>query len=137
MFSPVTASLQNPYAMDGAYGNQAVPPVGQPLVSEGVFALELVKAFNIGQVQDEAQAEGFLSSIGIEPSNGWISDYPVTPDIAAEIQSNVAAAADANQLPMGKEEALSAVGDVLANLGLAIQSGNSAGAVGQSAGPPP
>lgn len=137
---PLTAYAQNsyslspePYSNPGYTGQQypGAPPVEQPLVSEGVFAVELAKALNNGQVQDETQAENWLSSMGIEPSNGWIGDYPMTPDIVAEIENSVGA----NQLPIGNEDALRTVADVLANLGLSIQPGSSEGIVGEPESP--
>ncbi len=119
--------------------NPGAPPVEQTLVPEGALALQLAQALNLGQVEDETQAENLLSSAGIEPNNGWVASYPVTPDIVAEIQNSVAAAANANRLPMGREEAQGAVGNVLANLGLAIQPAGAAaeGTVGAQASPPP
>lgn len=96
------------------------PPVAPPLVPEGVFAVQLVEALKIGQAQDEAQAENMLSAIGIEPKNGWIAGYPVTPDIVGEIEKSVAASADAKTLKMGRDEAQKAVENLSAKLGLNI-----------------
>ena len=96
------------------------PPVAQPLVPEGVFAVELAEALKIGQAQDEAQAENMLSAIGIEPKNGWIAGYPVTPDIVGEIEKSVAASVDAKTLKMGKDQAQKAVENVSAKLGLNV-----------------
>ena len=95
-------------------------PVAPPLVPEGAFAVQLVEALKIGQAQDEAQAETMLSEIGIEPRNGWIAGYPVTPDIVGEIEKSVAASIDAKTLKMGKDEAQKAVGNVSAQLGLNV-----------------
>jgi len=47
-----------------------------------------------------------LASMGIAPKNGWIADYPVTPDIIGELEKAISEAADARKLPMGKDEAL-------------------------------
>ena len=96
------------------------PPVAPPLVPEGVFAVQLVEALKIGQAEDEAQAETMLSAIGIEPKNGWIAGYPVTPDIVGEIEKSVAASVDARTLKMGKDEAQKAVENLSAKLGLNI-----------------
>src|SRR5512139_1692299 len=85
-----------------------VPPVSQPLVSEGNFAVELVTALGLGTPGDEVQAEDILTSAGIAPKNGWIADYPVTPNIIGELQDAVANAADSQKLPMGKDDALKA-----------------------------
>jgi hypothetical protein len=123
----------------GAYGNEEISgppptpltgqmsanttPVEQPLVPEGVFAVQLVEALKMGEAQEEAQAESMLSAIGIEPKNGWIAGYPVTPPIIGEIEKGVAGAADAGKLGMEKNQALKAVGDLKARLGLSVTSG--------------
>jgi hypothetical protein len=106
------------------------PPVEQPLVPEGVFAVQLVEALKMGRGQDEAQAESMLSGIGIEPKNGWIAGYPVTPPVIGEIERGVAGAADGGKIGIGKEQALKAVGDLKAKLGLSV---TTAGVVPQSA----
>ncbi len=82
------------------------PPVAQPLVREGDLAVKLVGALKIGTAKDEAEAETMLGSFGIAPKNGWIADYPVTPDVVGELEKAVSEAADAKKLPMGKQEAL-------------------------------
>jgi len=99
------------------------PPLEQPLVAEGVFAVQLVEALKLGPAQDEVQAENTLSSVGIEPKNGWIAGYPVTPPMIGEIERDVAAAAEAGRLRMGKDEALKAVADLKVRLGLSITPG--------------
>ena len=109
------------------------PPVEQPLVPEGVFAVQLVEALKMGQAQDEAQAESMLSAMGIEPKNGWIAGYPVTPPIIGEIEKGVAGAADAGKLGMGKDQALKAVGDLKAKLGLSVTLGEVAPSATQAA----
>jgi hypothetical protein len=98
-------------------------PVGQPLVPEGVLAVQLVEALKMGSAEDEAQAEGMLSAVGIEPKNGWIAGYPVTPPVIAEVEKGVAAAADAGKLGMGKDQALKAVGELKVRMGLNVTAG--------------
>lgn len=100
------------------------PPVSQPLVPEGDFALKLVTALKLGTTDNEAQAEDMLTSVGIAPKNGWIPDYPMTPIIIGELQNTVAAAADAKKLPMGKDEALKAFQGLTAEFGLAVVPGS-------------
>ena len=102
------------------------PPVAQTLIREGDFAVKLAGALKIGTAKNEVEAETMLGSSGIAPKNGWIADYPVTPDIIGELQSAVAAAADAQKLPMGKDEALNAFQNLIAEFGLAV-SPNSTG----------
>ncbi len=100
-----------------------IPPVEQSLVPEGVFAIQLVEALKLGQTQDEAQAESMLSSAGIEPKNGWIAGYPVTPPIIDEIEKGVISAAETGKLRMEKNEAQKAVQSLKIKLGLNVTPG--------------
>ena len=108
------------------------PPIAQPLVREGDFAVKLADALKLGTVTSETEAENLLGSAGIEPRNGWIADYPVTPDIMGELQTSVTNAANAGKLTMGKDEALKATQDVTSGFGLSIRTDGStpAGQVG-------
>ena len=101
-----------------------IPPVSQPLVPEGDFALKLVTALNLGTTNSEAQAEDILTSVGIVPKNGWIADYPMTPIIIGDLQSAVTASADAKKLPIGKDEALKAFQGLTTEFGLAVVPGS-------------
>lgn len=92
------------------------PPAGQSLVREGSFAAKLVEALKIGPVKSEAEAESTLSSMGIAPHNGWIADYPVTPDIIGELQNAIGAAVDSGKLAMHKDEAMRAFQDLIVNI---------------------
>ena len=47
--------------------------------------------------------------MGIAPRNGWIADYPLTPDIIGELRSAIGVALDSGKLAMNKDEALMAV----------------------------
>ncbi len=97
------------------------PPVAPELVREGDFAIKLQTALGLGTSEDEAEAESRLGEVGIAPRNGWIADYPVTPDIIGELQKSVGAAADANKIEMNREEALKKLDNVNAGLDLAIK----------------
>jgi hypothetical protein len=101
------------------------PQVSQALVPEGDFAFKLVTALGLGTPSGEAQAEDMLTSVGIAPRNGWIADYPVTPDIVGELQDAVGTAADSKKLPMEKVEALKAFQDLTTEFGLAVVPGSS------------
>jgi hypothetical protein len=96
------------------------PPIAQSLVREGDLAIKLVEALKIGTARTEAEAETILGSSGIAPKNGWIADYPVTPDIISELQSAIGGAADAGKLPINKDEALKAFGDLTTSLDLHV-----------------
>ena len=98
------------------------PPVAPTLVREGDFAISLVSALDMGTTENETEAETLLASAGIAPKNGWISDYPVTPDILGELRDAVADAADSYRLSMDKTEALEVLDSVSADLGLYVLS---------------
>jgi hypothetical protein len=120
------ALLLMPFTVYSQSGQKSAgaPPISQALVSEGDFALKLAAALKLGAPNDEAQAEDMLTSAGIAPKNGWIADYPLTPNIIGELQDSVATAADSKNLPMGKDEALKALQGLTTELGLAISPGN-------------
>jgi len=94
------------------------PPVEQPLVREGDFAVELVFSFALGSTDDEVEAENLLSSNGIAPRNGWIADYPVTPDIVGEIWDSISTAVDSKKLSMNQDEAAKRYQQTKADVGL-------------------
>lgn len=97
------------------------PPVAQSLVSEGDFAVRLGAALAVVTTDDEVEAESRLGELGISPRNGWIADYPVTPDIIAELQDAVTNAAVAKKIALAKDEALKKFTYVTAGLGLSVR----------------
>jgi hypothetical protein len=113
----------------------AAPPVAQPLVREGSFAVSLAKSLGMGAPQNEADAENLLASVGIAPKNGWIADYPVTPDVLGDLQEAVVAASDSGRLPMGKDEALKSLQAVADEFGLPVAAAGP-GSYTQDNGPP-
>jgi len=88
----------------------------QSMVREGYFAMELAEVLNIKDVKSEAEAESKLASLGIAPKNGWIADYPLTPNIIRELQRAVEEAADSGKIAMNREEALGAFQELIASL---------------------
>ncbi len=111
-------------------------PISQPLVREGTLAVTLVDALKLGPAANEAEAEGVLAGAGIAPRNGWMADYPVTPDIVGELQSAVGEAADAQQLSMGKDEALRAFQDVMVSYNMSIRPADQSGGTTSTYGSP-
>jgi hypothetical protein len=97
------------YAGYGGQNVQKAPPVSQPLVREGNFAIKLVEVLKLGTAKNEAEAESRLASIGIAPKNGWIANYPLTPDIIGELRRAIGLALDSGKIAMNKDEALMAV----------------------------
>lgn len=122
LIAAVTAFLVLPISQElcAQEATAQAPPIEQTLVREGDFAVELVERLRIGTPQNEAEAETMLSSAEISPKNGWISDYPVTPDIIGELQNAVGDAADAGRLSMGRDEALKTLEDLAAEVGLSV-----------------
>jgi hypothetical protein len=96
------------------------PPIGQTLVREGDFAVKLAEVLKMGSPKGEAEAESMLATAGIMPKNGWIADYPVTPDIIGELQNTVGSAVDSGKLKMNRDEAAKAVQDLAARQGLPV-----------------
>ncbi len=121
--------LLYPFATLAAdYGSQAsqtqqVPPVAQTLVREGDFAIRLAVELNLGKPTDEAAAEDMLAKAGVVPLNGWISDYPVTPQIIGQLKDSIAAAAAGHQVPMTAGEATKRLYALTAELKLATPAG--------------
>lgn len=99
------------------------PPIAQPLVREGDFALDLAEVLKLGTVMDEAEAEMKLISVGISPRNGWISDYPVTPDIIGEVQASIVIAVASGKLTLGKDNAMAAFQEVINGYELSVIGG--------------
>jgi hypothetical protein len=115
-------------------GMPQVPPIAQTLIPEGYLAIKLAEALKIGAPMSEAEAESMLTSIGIQPRNGWIADYPVTPDIIGELQNAIGAAADTGKFAMKKDEAIKALQDLASQQGLPVRAGE--GQYAQTEAPP-
>lgn len=96
------------------------PPIGQQLVRQGDFAIKLLAELSLGTAEDEVDAETRLGTLGIAPRNGWIADYPVTPDIIGELHKSLQDAADSGRLEMDRDQALKILDQVNAEAGMAI-----------------
>jgi hypothetical protein len=92
------------------------PPSKRSLVREGSFAIDLAEVLKIGEVKSEAEAESNLASVGIAPKNGWIADYPLTPNVIGELRNAVAAAADSGKIAMNREQAIRAFQDLVTSI---------------------
>ncbi len=128
----IIASVLTP-ALSTAQTDQtaaARPPLSQPLVREGTLAMRLAAVFKVGAPADEIEAESALSDAGISPRNGWIADYPVTPDIVDELQTAVGEAAEAGKIALDKEAAMKTFQDIINENDLSVRADNS----GQNAG---
>ena len=97
------------------------PPIEQPLVSEGEFAVELASSLNLTSSHDETAAESSLGAINIAPRNGWIADYPMTPGIIAEVRESAARSASSGSLSISGDDAARIVDSVSIALNLPIR----------------
>jgi hypothetical protein len=104
-------------------GSAQAPPISSPLVREGAFAMKLAEALNVGQPSSEAEAESMLGAVGIAPRNGWIADYPVTPDIVGELRDAVGYSAQASMISMDTDAALATLESVQASEGVIVTPG--------------
>jgi hypothetical protein len=112
--------LAMPSMVNAQSGNP--PPVAPPLVREGEFAVKMALSLGVATTEDEVEAETKLGEVGITPRNGWIADYPVTPDIIGELQNAVSNAADSGKLSLPKDEALKRLYITAAEFGVSIKS---------------
>jgi hypothetical protein len=117
------AAFAQDYGSQQQMPSQQAPPVAQPLVREGDFAIKLAAKLDLGLPQDEATAEDLLAKADVVPENGWLSDYPVTPEIIGQIQNAVAKSASAGKLPMTAEEATRGLYSLTAELNLPTPAG--------------
>ena len=106
---------------------QQVPPVAQTLVREGDFAIKLAAELDLGNPPNEAAAEDLLARAGVSPLNGWISDYPMTPEIIGQLGDSIAAAAGQGKLPMTAGEATKGLYHLTAQMNLRAPAGPGAG----------
>jgi hypothetical protein len=111
------------------------PPLEQPLIREGDMAVKLVEALRLGTPESEAEAESILASLDITPRNGWIADYPVTPDIGDELQAAVGEAAGSGKIAVDKEDALRTVQDIMNGYDLPVRGDTSGQGTGETTGP--
>ena len=118
--------LPNVVTAQSGYAGADPPSIGQTLLREGDFAVKLAQALSLGASQDEVEAENQLAAAGITPKNGWIADYPVTPDIIDEIRQSVREAASTGKIRLGVDAALDRLNDVLAQAGLSVDTQQSA-----------
>jgi hypothetical protein len=106
LLAVTVAMIIVPMAANGQTVPSNISPLSQPLIREGTLAVQLADDLGLAKTDNEAQAEDLLDSAGIAPKNGWIADYPVTPDIVVELQASVGAAADSGKLSMDRNTAI-------------------------------
>jgi hypothetical protein len=106
---------------------QQAPPVAQTLVREGDFAIKLAAELDLGNPANEALAEDMLARAGVSPLNGWISDYPMTPEIIGQLGDSITAAAGEGKLPMTAGEATKGLYSLASKMNLPTPAGSGSG----------
>jgi hypothetical protein len=96
------------------------PSAEQTQVPEGTFAVQLAEALKLGPISGGTKAEELLSNLGIKPSNGWVSERPITPVALNDIEKGISAASDQKKIALKKDQALKLFGDIKAKLGLNV-----------------
>jgi len=104
------------YYSQSGQGRPGPLPIQQKLAREGFFAMKLAEALKVGEVKSEAEAESKLASVGISPKNGWIADYPLTPNVISELKNAIGEAADSGKIAMKKDEALKVFQDLIVDI---------------------
>ncbi len=138
VFIFIVGSLLLTYGLAMAQPEQTTagnPPLEQPLIREGDLAMKLVQALKLGTPESETEAESTLASVDITPRNGWIADYPVTPDIVDELQSAVGEAAESGKITVDKEAALNTFRKVVNEYNLSVKADTSGQGAGETTGP--
>jgi hypothetical protein len=116
------AGFAQDYGPQTSQGQQ-VPPVAQALVREGDFAIRLAAELNLGNPANEAAAEDMLVQAGVSPLNGWISDYPMTPEIIGQVADSITAAAGEGKLSMNAGDATTVLYSLASQMNLPAPAG--------------
>jgi hypothetical protein len=92
--------------------------IAPSVARQGDFALRLAQSLGLPAAEDEEGAIRALNALGIHAVDGWTADYPMTPQVVAELRDAVIATAAAGQLNMSLDAAMSAYAEVAAEFGL-------------------
>jgi hypothetical protein len=114
---------QHAAALNARSSPSRPPPIEQPLVREGEFAAELATALNLTSSRDETTGESYLASVNIMPRNGWISDYPMTPAVIAQVRESVARSASSGYLQISEADAVGLMDNVSIAMNLPVKAG--------------
>ena len=117
LFMPVVVQAETDQNVSG----NPVSAIGQQLMREGDFAVKLFAVLELGVTADEAIAESRLAEAGISPHNGWMADYPVTPDIVGELANSVRIAAENNKIPLKPDQALERLNSLTTRSGIPVK----------------
>lgn len=118
-----------------AQGGAAAPPISQPLVTEGIFAVNLANSLGVSSTSDPVEAENALAKVRVAPQNGWIGDYPMTPDLVGEVRQALDDAVLNGDLALSRDDALQRFDRATGNVDLAVQA--YAGTVTETEAPTP
>ncbi len=125
---PAAAMAQNePLAYEA---EQTIAP---SLARQGDFALRLAQSLALPNAEDEGGAIRALDALGVHAVDGWMADYPMTPQIVSELRDAVIATAAVGQLNMGVDAALHAYVELVAEFGLPLPADPAPGYAGVGA----
>ena len=119
IFSAILALVPSVSLAAATAKQKEKPSISQPLVREGDYAIRLAESLKLGKLK-EIQAESKLASVGIAPLSGWISDFPVTPDIVAEVKSAVDNAIAHGKISLSQKKANEALARLNKSIGLPV-----------------
>ncbi|MCW8904338.1 hypothetical protein, partial [Sedimenticola sp.] len=120
LLAAVALLLPTWVAAQHAVEDNTVSAIDPVLVRQGDFAILLLEALSLGEVDTEEEATRRLGAIDIAPDEGWIADYPVTPEILAELALTIGDAADTGKIGLNRDKAMETLQALAAELGLYI-----------------
>jgi len=88
-----------------------------PAVVQGEFAIDLCAELGFGAIVDEAEAQGMLEGIGVQPQGGWAVEDPITLEVIAELRVALLESLESGRLAMTEIEALGAFDRLALRLG--------------------
>ena len=83
--------------------------VSSGLAREGDFAIKLAEVLKLGTARTRLKQRTCWLQPVSHRKNGWIADYPLTPDIIGEVRTSISLALDSRKIAMKKDEASLAV----------------------------
>lgn len=91
------------------------------VVTQGVFAVQLVKELGLGDAPTEKEAADILTNVRIAPRLGrWELDHPMSPELTIRLRNLAIAASDTGRIGLTSDQVLLAFDTTAALLGVAI-----------------
>jgi hypothetical protein len=107
-------------ALNEPLSDEEEQTIAPSVVRQGDFALRLAQSLGLPAVEDEEGAIRALNALGIHAVDGWKADYPMTPQVVAELRDAVIVIAAAGQLNMSLDAAMRAYAELVVEFGLPL-----------------